>query len=351
MQTNNQKVQVGIVGGTGYTGVELLRTLANHPSAEVIMITSRSENGVSVADMYPNLRGIYDLKFTVPDIEQLKTCDVVFFATPHGVAMSMTPALIKHGVKVIDLAADFRIEDLEIWQQWYGMEHTGYDLMSEVVYGLPEYYRSRIKDAKVIANPGCYPTSILLGVLPLLNAGLIDPNSIVADGKSGVSGAGKGANVAMLAAEMSESFKAYGVNGHRHLPEMKEKMTEITGHEVDLTFVPHLVPMIRGMESSIYATLTEDVSQEELQALYETTYSFEPFVDVMPTGSLPETRMVKGSNMCRMAIYRPAGGSKVVVTSVIDNLVKGAAGQAIQNMNIMFGLEEKAGLTQVALLP
>lgn len=351
MQTNNQKVKVGIVGGTGYTGVELLRTLANHPSAEVTMITSRSEDGVAVADMYPNLRGIYDLKFSVPDIEKLKTCDVVFFATPHGVAMSMTPELIKHEVKVIDLAADFRIENLDVWQQWYGMEHTGADLMSEVVYGLPEYYRSRIKDAKVIANPGCYPTSILLGILPLLNAGLIDPNSIVADGKSGVSGAGKGANVAMLGAEMSESFKAYGVNGHRHLPEMKEKMTEITGHEVDLTFVPHLVPMIRGMESSIYATLTEDISQEELQALYETTYSFEPFVDVMPAGSLPETRMVKGSNMCRMAIYRPAGGQRVVVTSVIDNLVKGAAGQAIQNMNIMFDLTENEGLTQVALLP
>lgn len=351
MQTKNQKVQVGIVGGTGYTGVELLRNLANHPSSEVIMITSRSEDGVAVADMYPNLRGIYDLTFSVPDIEKLKKCDVVFFATPHGVAMSMTPELIASGVKVIDLAADFRIEDLAVWQQWYGMEHTGSDLMPDVVYGLPEYYRTRIKDAKVIANPGCYPTSILLGLLPLLNAGLIETNSIIADGKSGVSGAGKGANVAMLGAEMSESFKAYGVNGHRHLPEMTEKLTEISGQAVDLTFVPHLVPMVRGMESTIYATLKEDISQKELQALYETTYIFEPFVDVMPAGSLPETRMVKGSNMCRMAIYRPAGGKRVVVTSVIDNLVKGAAGQAIQNMNIMFGLTENEGLTQVALLP
>jgi len=351
MQTSHQKVQVGIVGGTGYTGVELLRTLANHPSAEVKMITSRSEDGVAVADMYPNLRGIYDLQFSVPDIDKLKTCDVVFFATPHGVAMSMTPELIANGVKVIDLAADFRIEDLTVWQKWYGMEHTGADLMSNVVYGLPEYYRSRIKNASVIANPGCYPTSILLGVLPLLNAGLIEADSIIADGKSGVSGAGKGANVAMLGAEMSESFKAYGVSGHRHLPEIAEKLSELTEQDIDLTFVPHLVPMIRGMESTIYATLKEDVSQEELQALYETTYSFEPFVDVMPSGSLPETRMVKGSNMCRMAIYRPADGKRVVVTSVIDNLVKGAAGQAIQNMNILFGLEETQGLTQVALLP
>ncbi len=351
MQMNQQKVQVGIVGGTGYTGVELLRNLANHPVAEVIMITSRSEDGVAVADMYPNLRGIYDLQFSVPDIEQLKTCDVVFFATPHGVAMSMAAELIANGVKVIDLAADFRIEDLDVWQQWYGMVHTGADLMPSVAYGLPEYYRSKIKQASIIANPGCYPTSILLGVLPLLKAGLVDETSIIADGKSGVSGAGKGANVAMLGAEMSESFKAYGVNGHRHQPEMVEKMNEITGSSVNVTFVPHLVPMVRGMESTIYVTLTQEVSQAVIQSLYEEAYASEPFVDVMPAGSLPETRMVKGSNMCRMAIYRPAGGDKIVITSVIDNLVKGAAGQAIQNMNIMFGLDERFGLNQVALLP
>ncbi len=351
MQTNQKKVQVGIVGGTGYTGVELLRNLASHPSVEVTMITSRSEDGVAVADMYPNLRGIYDLQFSVPNIEQLKTCDVVFFATPHGVAMSMAKALIEHGVKVIDLAADFRIEDLALWEKWYGMTHTGADLMTDVVYGLPEYYRSRIKEAKIIANPGCYPTSILLGILPLLKAGLVETTSIIADGKSGVSGAGKGANVAMLGAEMSESFKAYGVNGHRHQPEMVEKMNEVTGTSVDLTFVPHLIPMVRGMESTIYATLKQDTSQEAIQALYEETYASEPFVDVMPAGSLPETRMVKGSNMCRMAIYRPAGGGRIVITSVIDNLVKGAAGQAIQNMNILFGLDERLGLNQVALLP
>ncbi|VAW45037.1 N-acetyl-gamma-glutamyl-phosphate reductase [hydrothermal vent metagenome] len=351
MQANQEKVQVGIVGGTGYTGVELLRNLASHPNVEVTMITSRSEDGVAVADMYPNLRGIYDLQFSVPSLDALKACDVVFFATPHGVAMSMAKALIANGVKVIDLAADFRIEDLAVWEKWYGMTHTGADLMSDVVYGLPEYYRSRIKEAKIIANPGCYPTSILLGILPLLKAGLVDENTIIADGKSGVSGAGKGANVAMLGAEMSESFKAYSVNGHRHQPEMVEKMNEITGGSIDLTFVPHLVPMVRGMESTIYATLKQNTSQEAVQKLYEETYASEPFVDVMPAGSLPETRMVKGSNMCRMAIYRPAGGDKIVITSVIDNLVKGAAGQAIQNMNIMFGLDERFGLNQVALLP
>lgn len=347
----HQKIQVGIVGGTGYTGVELLRTLASHPYAEVTMITSRSEEGVAVADMYPNLRGIYDLRFSVPEIETLATCNVVFFATPHGVAMSMAAELMAKGVKVIDLAADFRIEDLAVWQKWYGIEPASDALMAEAVYGLPEYYREKIKHAQLIANPGCYPTSILLGILPLLQAGLVNADSIIADGKSGVSGAGKGASVAMLGAEMSESFKAYGVGGHRHLPEMKEKLAQLSGQSIGLTFVPHLVPMVRGMESTIYATLNTDKTQVELQALYEKAYADEPFVDVMPAGSLPETRMVKGSNMCRMAVYCPPGGKVVVITSVIDNLVKGAAGQAIQNMNIMFGLPEKSGLNQVALLP
>lgn len=346
-----KKINVGIVGGTGYTGVELLRLLANHPQAEVKMITSRSEDGVAVADMYPNLRGVYDLRFSVPDIEKLKTCDVVFFATPHGVAMSMAKELIVSGVKVIDLAADFRIEDLDVWQKWYGMPHTEAGLFKDVAYGLPEFYRAEIKQAKIIANPGCYPTSIFLGILPLLKAGLIKTDNIIADGKSGVSGAGRGASVGMLGAEMSESFKAYGVAGHRHQPEIQEKLTQLSGQKIGFTFVPHLLPMIRGMESTIYATLTEDKTQAELQTLFETAYKNEPFVDVMPAGSLPETRMVKGSNMCRLAIYRPAGSRQVVITSVIDNLVKGASGQAIQNMNIMFDLPETLGLNHVALMP
>lgn len=347
-----QKVKVGIVGGTGYTGVELLRILATHPQAEVTMITSRSEDGVALVDMFPNLRGHYDdLKYSVPDAEKLKTCDMVFFATPHGVAMSMADELTSAGVKIIDLAADFRIEDLDVWSKWYGMVHTEAKLFEKVAYGLPEYYREQIKQAQIIANPGCYPTSAMLGALPLLKNDLVDAANIIVDGKSGVSGAGRGANVAMLGAEMSESFKAYGVGGHRHLPEMKEKMAQIGGSEVGLTFVPHLVPMVRGMESTIYANMKIDMSQEALQALYEETYKDEPFVDVMPAGSLPETRMVKGSNMCRIAIYRPAGSSQVVITSVIDNLVKGAAGQAVQNMNIMFDLDETLGLQQVALLP
>ncbi len=345
------KVKVGIVGGTGYTGVELLRNLAVHPEAEVQAITSRSEAGVRVDEMYPNLRGFYDLAFSEPSPDVLKACDVVFFATPHGVAMSMADELTAAGVKVIDLAADFRITDLDIWAKWYGFEHTCPAIMQQVAYGMPELFREEVKQASVIANPGCYPTSILLALKPLIDADAIELNGIVADGKSGVSGAGKGANVAMLAAEMSESFKAYGVAGHRHQPEMTDKLQIMTGKQVDLTFVPHLVPMIRGMESTVYATLKKELSQEQLQQLFEDTYQDEYFVDVMPAGSLPETRMVKGSNMCRLSVFRPQEGQKVVVTSVIDNLVKGAAGQAIQNMNILFDLPENTGLTQVALLP
>ena len=345
------KVKVGIVGGTGYTGVELLRLLANHPHAEVKVITSRSEAGMPVAEMFPNLRGHFDLAFSEPDMDNLKACDLVFFATPHGVAMSLTPELIEAGVKVIDLAADFRLNDLQVWENWYGMAHTCPEIMDDVVYGLPELNREKIKNAKVIANPGCYPTAIQLGFQPLLKAGLVDTGFLVADGKSGVSGAGRGAKVGSLSAEVSESFKAYAVNGHRHLPEISEGLNIMAGQRVNLTFVPHLVPMIRGIEATLYAKLNQDWSQTQLQALFEQHYAQEPFVDVMPAGSLPDTRMVKGSNMCRMAVYRPAGGDTVVVSSVIDHLVKGASGQAVQNMNLMFGLAENCGLEQLALMP
>lgn len=344
------KIKIGIVGGTGYTGVELLRLLARHPNAEVVAITSRSEEGVKVQDMFENLRGHYDLAFSVPDIELLKTCDLVFFATPHGVAMSMTPELIAAGVKVIDLAADFRLNDLQVWQKWYGMEHATPDLMPEVVYGLPEIYREKIKTARVIANPGCYPTATQLALKPLLQADLVATDFIVVDGKSGISGAGRGASVATLGAETSEGFKAYAVNGHRHQPEISEKMSDLAGKPVGITFVPHLVPMIRGIETTIYAKLNQPAEQADLQKLFEETYANEPFVDVLPAGRLPDTKMVKGSNMCRIAVYCPAP-DRVVVTSVIDNLVKGASGQAVQNMNLMFGLPETTGLEQLALLP
>ncbi len=342
-------IRVGIVGGTGYTGVELLRLLARHPGVELAAITSRSEAGRKVAELFPNLRGHVELAFTAPDVERLAECDVVFYATPHGVAMEGAGPLLERGVKVIDLGADFRIRDIETWQQWYGMTHTAPDLVAEAVYGLPEVVREEIARARLIACPGCYPTAVQLGFLPLLEAGLIDAGSLIADAKSGVSGAGRKAAVGTLLCEAGENFKAYAAAGHRHLPEIRQGLGRIAGTEVGLTFVPHLTPMIRGIHATLYGRLTAE--PEDLQALFESRYAGEPFVDVLPAGSHPETRSVKGANTCRIAVHRPGGGDTVVILSVIDNLVKGAAGQAVQNMNILFGLPETAGLEGVALLP
>lgn len=342
-------VQVGIVGGTGYTGVELIRLLIAHPDVEIKMITSRAEAGKLVSDLYPNLRGACEIVFSEPDIKTLSACDVVFFATPNGTAMKMVPELLAEGVKVIDLAADFRIKDIEVWQQWYGMEHSCSDMVAEAVYGMPEINRAEIAKARLVANPGCYPTAVTLGFLPLLEAGIIEPGSLIADAKSGVSGAGRGASVANLLCETTENFKAYAVDGHRHLPEIIQTLTTILNKPVGLTFVPHLTPMVRGIEATLYARLTD--SSQDLQSLFQQRYENEAFVDVLPAGMVPETRSVKGSNLCRMSVYRPQGGDVVVVTSVIDNLVKGAAGQAIHNMNIMCSLTENAGLTLTALLP
>ncbi len=342
-------VKVGIVGGTGYTGVELLRLLAKHPEVVLTVITSRSEAGLSVADMFPNLRGHVDLIFSEPSVDNLLQCDVVFYATPHGVAMAGAGKLLQHGVKVIDLGADFRIKDISEWERWYGMSHTAAELVGEAIYGLPELHREEIRTASLIACPGCYPTAVQLGFLPLLERGLVDSRRLIADAKSGVSGAGRKASVGALLCESSENFKAYAVPGHRHQPEISQGLTRVTGNPVGLTFVPHLTPMLRGIHATLYATLTtRDV---DLQSLYEERYEGEQFVDIMPEGAHPETRSVKGANSCRLAIHRPQGGDTVVVLSVIDNLVKGAAGQALQNMNIMFGFDEAAGLDNVALLP
>lgn len=344
-------IKAGIVGGTGYTGVELLRLMATHPEAEVVLITSRSESGMSVADLYPNLRGHYNLAFTEPSVDALAECDVVFFATPHGVAMRMAPELLARGVRVVDLSADFRIRDLDVWARWYGMPHESPEWADKAVYGLPEVAREAIRDALLVANPGCYPTAVQLGFLPLLEQGLIKTGHLVADAKSGASGAGRQGSVGMLHGEIGESFKAYGASGHRHLPEIRQGLVAAAGDNVGVTFVPHLVPMIRGIEATLYAELKNPADFGRLQELYETRYQDEPFVDVMPFGSHPETRSVKGENTCRIALHRQEDSPIVVVTSVIDNLVKGAAGQAIQNMNIQFGLDERAGLRAPALLP
>jgi len=341
-------IKVGVVGGTGYTGVELLRLLAVHPQARLQVITSRADAGTLVSQMFPNLRGFVDLPFTHPDQAHLEQCDVVFFATPNGIAMQQTRALLDAGVRVIDLAADFRIKDIPTWEKWYGMTHACPDLVAEAVYGLPELNRAQIKTARLVANPGCYPTAVQLGFAPLLEAGVIDPNNLIADAKSGVSGAGRKAEVGFLFAEAGDNFKAYGVPGHRHLPEIKQGLARVTGKEVGLTFVPHLTPLIRGIHATLYGKLNRDV---DLQALFEARYANEQFVDVLPAGSHPETRSVRGANQCRIAVHRPQGGDTVVVLSVIDNLVKGAAGQAVQNMNIMLGLPEDSAINNVPLLP
>jgi len=351
-------IKVGIVGGTGYTGVELLRLLAQHPDVKIQAITSRSEAGMAVADMFPSLRGRIDLKFTTPDEANLNECDVVFFATPHGVAMAHAKELLANNVKILDLAADFRLRDVKEFSKWYGMEHGCPEILAEAVYGLAEINREAIKKARVVGLAGCYPTSVQLGLAPLLSPKstggkqLIDGTHIISDSKSGTSGAGRKAEIGTLLAESGDNFKAYSVKGHRHLPEIIQGLKAIAGHdEIGLTFVPHLTPMIRGIHSTLYVRLTETGLNVDFQKLYEEFYKGEPFVDVMPAGSHPETRSVRGSNGLRIAIHRPGDGDTLVILVVEDNLVKGASGQGVQCMNLMFGLAETAGLTQIAVSP
>ena len=342
-------VKVGIVGGTGYTGVELLRLLLRHSSVELTVITSRGEAGRRLDNLFPNLRGHTDLVFTDPAEADLTRCDVVFFATPHNVAMQTVPGLIEAGVRVVDLSADYRLKDVPTWEHWYGEPHTSPALCAQAVYGLPEKNRDAITQAQLLACPGCYPTSIQLGFMPLLENDLVDTASLIASAASGVSGAGRQGKIPNLLTEAGESFKAYGVAGHRHLPEIEQGLSNMTSHPVSLTFVPHLVPMSRGIHATLFATLKEPAA--DLQAIFEARYANEPFVDVLPAGQLPETRSVRGANQCQIAVNQPQGRDKVVVTVAIDNLVKGAAGQAVQAMNLMFGLPETAGLEVIGLIP
>lgn len=349
-------ISVGIVGGTGYTGVELVRILLRHPNVQIKALTSRTEAGMRVDAMFPSLRGLTDLEFSNVDQDVLNQCDVVFFATPHGVAMKQARDLADGGVKVIDLAADFRLKNTIEFEKWYGMPHACPDLLQESVYGLPEINREAIKTARIIGNPGCYPTTVQLGLLPLLKAQeqLVQFDTLIVDAKSGVSGAGRKAETSLLFSESSDNFKAYGVKGHRHHPEIVQGLDAISqqkGWFDQMIFVPHLVPMIRGMFTTMYLKLTEQGKQADLQALFESAYATEPFVDVMPAGSLPETRSVRGANQLRIALYRPNNGDTLVILVVQDNLVKGASGQAVQNMNLMFGLPETTGLEVVPLLP
>lgn len=342
-------IKVGIVGGTGYTGVELLRLLATHPEVDVQAVTSRAEKGLRVDSVYPSLRGFNDLCFVEPAVANLTACDVVFFATPNATAMHMARELLALDIKIIDLSADFRLKDVAVWEQWYGATHVCPELLEKAVYGLPETNRDAIKDAVLVANPGCYPTATQLGFLPLLKANVIDTSMLISDAKSGVSGAGRSASVLGLMSESGESFKAYGVPGHRHLPEISQELDGVSNESVSLTFTPHLVPMIRGIHATLYAPLKD--STVDLQQLFETYFANEPFVDVLPAGSHPDTGDIRGTNRCQIAVHRPQGGNVVTVLSVIDNLVKGASGQAVHNMNIMFGLDERAGLNHVGLYP
>ena len=345
-------IKAGIVGGTGYTGVELLRLLAQHPQVQLKAITSRKEAGSPVAAMFPSLRGRVELAFSEPTPASLRGCDVVFFATPNGVAMGEARALLEAGARVIDLSADFRIRDVAEWERWYKTRHAAPELVEQAVYGLPEMNRGRIQGARLVANPGCYPTATQLGFLPLVEAGVVDLDHLVADAKSGVSGAGRKAELHLSFAEAADNFMAYNLPGHRHWPEIRQGLAQAARREVGLVFSAHLTPLIRGIHATLYARITREA---DFQALFEKRYAAEPFVDVMPPGSHPDTRSVRAANLCRIAVHRPPEGRSradtLVVLAVIDNLVKGASGQAVQNMNLMFGLPETSGLAQVPVVP
>ena len=341
-------IKVGIVGATGYAGVELIRLLLAHPKIEIVRLTSRAEAGVRVDRLFPNLRGAIDLAFEDPAQVEFDDCDVVFFATPHAVAMNTVPALIEKGKKVIDLSADFRLENIEQWESWYGVEHVAPKLVEQAVYGLPELNRDALRSAQLVACAGCYPTSVQLGFMPLLQAGVIDQSSLIASCASGTSGAGRSAKINLLLTEATESMKSYGVAGHRHLPEMEQGLSRMAGSKVKLTFVPHLAPMIRGIHATLFAKLTD--TSADLRAIFQACYREEPFVVLTEGNYEPETRHVAGTNRCEIDVTRPEGDT-VVVTVAIDNLVKGASGQAIQAMNLMCGLDETMGLESPAVIP
>lgn len=339
-------IKVGIVGATGYTGLELIRLLNNHPNAKIIALCSRVNTGKAVIEEFPSLIGYVDLDFIIPDDKTLFECDVIFFATPHGVAMNSVGQFLDKGIKIIDLSADFRIKDSSTWSKWYGIVHTQSALLKNAVYGLPEVYSSQIKNATLVANPGCYPTAIILALNPLLKANSINTKSIIADCKSGVSGAGRNSNIATLFCEVNESLKPYNVNQHRHKPEAQQVLTDIANTDVDFIFTPHLIPMTRGMLASVYVDLTKDI---DVQELFKNHYQDNRFVHVLSVGVYPQTKSVKGTNNCHIGIQK--SNNKLIIMTVIDNINKGASGQAIQNMNLMFGIDEGLGLEQIGLLP
>lgn len=350
MHTNmSKKIKASIVGANGYTGAELLRLLAHHPYVDVLYATSRQEKGRLVKKVLPHLMSYPELCFSDPKLNKLFSSDVVFFATPHGVSMRNIPALLEQGVKVIDLSADFRMQDTVLWEQWYKQPHEATAYVKEAVYGLAELNRERIKQARLVACPGCYATAVLLGLLPLLeNKVLAQRMPIIADCKSGISGAGKNAKIDHLFTEITENFQAYGLQGHRHQPEIEQIMFGVdNSSQYTLIFVPQLLPIARGMQANLYVTLEEEI---DLRAVMADYYEQADFVTVLSTGIVAQTKQVRGTNHCLLSVF-PLGNRHYLLISVIDNLVKGAAGQAVQNMNILFGFDEQCGLQNIPVWP
>ncbi|MFZ5625944.1 MAG: N-acetyl-gamma-glutamyl-phosphate reductase [Bacillota bacterium] len=344
-------IKVGIVGATGYTGAELIRILQGHPEVKIEVLTSQSYAGQEIAQVFPQLSPLELPVLIEQEQDKLTEVDVAFLALPHGVSMPIAARLLAAGVKVIDLGADFRLKDARAYQTWYGLEHTYPQLLAEAVYGLPELKREQIAAARLVANPGCYPTSILLALAPALVHQLIEVETIIADSKSGVSGAGRGVSLGVHFSEVNENFKAYNVGQHRHTAEIEQELAELAGEKLTVTFTPHLVPMTRGILSTVYAKLRKNLEEEEIRAIYRDYYQGEPFVQVLAAGQYPQTKWCAGTNRAFIGLKKDARTGRLILVSAIDNLVKGASGQAVQNMNILFGLPETMGLAQTGLWP
>jgi N-acetyl-gamma-glutamyl-phosphate reductase len=344
-------VKVAIAGASGYTGLELLRLLIKHTEVKITAVSSEKYQGQMLADVFPSFGGFSDLQFTPLTPGIAADCDILFLALPHTTALDQMPSFLKGNCRVIDLSADFRLKSPETFQQWYAVAHTQSEALGQAVYGLPEIHRDRIKTAKLVANPGCYPTSVLLALLPILTTAWVDADSIIADCKSGVSGAGRKPALGTLFSECNEAVSAYGLGTHRHTPEIEQELSAFLGQETKVTFSPHLVPMTRGMLATVYINLKKELALSELEQKYREYYVNEPFVRILPSGTFANTHTVVASNFCDIGLQIDARAKRVIITSAIDNLVKGAAGQAIQNMNIMLGLDEKTALDSPGIFP
>ena len=344
-------IKVGIAGASGYTGLELIRLLANHPEVELSVLTSETYKEKSIADVFPSLNGIININLQSLDVEILKSCDVIFLALPHTIGMDILPELLKSNCKVIDLSADYRLKNADTYSEWYSLTHTHPEFLSQVIYGLPELNREKIKSAQGVANPGCYPTSVILAIAPLLKTDWVDLESIVSDSKSGVSGAGRTTSITSQFSEANEGVTPYGLASHRHTPEIEQELSNLVGKPIKISFSPHLIPMSRGMLSTIYINLNHKLKDENLIEHYENFYSDELFVRVLDKGKFASTHFVSGSNFCDIGIKVDSRVNRLIITSAIDNLIKGASGQAIQNMNIMLGFGEATGLRSPGMFP